>query len=827
MKKGIKNLLLTGASLFLSFAVISCDSIFPLFPSSESGESKESSISGKSSEDSKPSSSGKQKTMTGIVISQMPYQTTFMEGETLDIDGLKISITYDDGTREETTDYEISLLEKALTRRDTRVTIDYRGYTTTYQIEVLSASTEALVSEQIYLKKESDKIYLCVEGTQYGHSKQELESEARLYLENHGTYDGTNTWDIIYPSGTSGEATVTTGHFVMKYRVDDKPEITETGNKRFITHFSKIYTATSSKSTVFGNCRIPIAEDSYVYEYDDLKMSLFVSGDTTWSIPTILVEFKNQPGPGGDDIPAGGIHSSADEAIVKDDPNKLYLGDYGDYVEWVDKSKSIDLLRETYNNLISTEVQSIDQIFELAYQKGLLEFFDIKNKIEFDFRITNTELNKLNQDNSTGNRESYRIGDLDITMLGMKIHFKEVGIRQKGNTSRGPILSGNMINVRHYKMRFDETFDDEFTDTPMYFNNEAAKKYRKKRTLFGLEKIDLRRNRTTDLTYLREYYAYEGFRANGGISSRSNLLSLYWSLDDGSKQNMGVYLGVECIDKSFLERNFTEQYETGDLYKVGYGAYFNGFNASEYGVETLHKSGNSYWNSGFKFDLKTNKKTSQHLAIKEWVEGLNRQNSSSIYDFVNTYSDYQSFLTWLALAYLNGDQDDLRGNTNNTYVYMVPGLNKALFMPQDNDQSLGAAERDGSGINATGHHGARNNPFDTNTGHGNSSNVVILQKTIYDTRSTQIRTDYLNKINHVLSVNKWFKPETFRVYYDYAYNNYHNDTTLGNRVSGYNNVFSFTADTNVATRNPLDISVYMTTKESTFYTWCNNNNVHF
>lgn len=832
MKPRIKNLFLGLLALAMAGSILGCDTKTSSSENNssdkssselESSEIKERSFDESSLQIIDPSSSESDKEITHISISSMPNRTSYYEGEKFDKTGLKVNAFYDDGSFEEVTDFTIDKTGE-LTTSDTKIKVQYQGCSYTIDITVSVVTTKEINSQNIYLKSENNNIYLCVSGVQYGYTKAEFESGARLYLENHGTYDDTNDWSLVNSNGLAGTATVSTGYFEMKYRIDDIDQIKNYNKRMLITHFSMIYTQTSSKSTVYGNCRINIPEDSYVYEDQNKKMYLYVEGDFTWNIPTITIEPKNSGS--GSELPAGAIISSADEPIVKDDPNKVYIGDYGDYVEWVDKSKSVDTLLETYRTLRSVEVQNIDEIYELAYEKGLIEFFDIHNKIEFDFKFSDTELNKLQQDHIRGNRESYRIGDLTITLLGMRIFYKEVGIRQKGNTSRGDILNGNKIVLRHYKMKFKDTFDDEYTDTPMVFNNDAARKYRKKRTLFGMEKLDLRRNRTTDLTYLREYYAYEGFRQNGGLSARSNLLNMKWHLDDGSTQNLGVYLAVECLDDTFTARNFTSTYETGDLYKVGWNSLFNGFNASEFGVETLHRSGNSYWNEGYKFDLKTNKKTSKHEAAKTFIENLNKQSSTTIYGFINSCTDYNNFLVWLALAYLNGDQDDLRGDYNNTYWYLFSNSNKCIFLPTDNDQSLGAAERDGSGMNATGHHGAKSNPFDSNTGFADSRDVVILKKTIYDSNSKQIRSDYLNKINEVLK-GSWFDPNNFKQYFDLAKGNYENCVTLGNRISGYHNVFNFEADKNPATIYPMDISTYLTMKEQTFYAWCRNNGVTF
>ena len=167
-----------------------------------------------------------------------------------------------------------------------------------------------------------------------------------------------------------------------------------------------------------------------------------------------------------------------DEHIVN---NQYLLNEYGDYFEYVDSSKDAKGLTEEYENLTKEKKYSSNGILEAKYQVGLYEFFNIENKVDLKINISSTELNKLDNDFYTGNKETYRICDLDISYLGLHFHFEEVGIRQKGNTSRGAILSGDRINLRHYKLSFEETFDDEYTDTPKTWTSKDAKDVREDR----------------------------------------------------------------------------------------------------------------------------------------------------------------------------------------------------------------------------------------------------------------------------------------------------------------------------------------------------------
>ena len=202
--------------------------------------------------------------------------------------------------------------------------------------------------------------------------------------------------------------------------------------------------------------------------------------------------------------------SSSREENVDVDPNStsINLGDYGDYYTSINNQyKGIELYKK-YNELTKEIESSQNGIIKTKYQKGLLEFFNINNKISINIDVSNNELLKINEYHSLGNEESYRICDVNITINDLIIHYEDVGIRLKGNTSRGYVVDGDKLNLRHYKLNFAETFDDEFRNDVINWTDENALAYREDRTFFGLEKLDIRWNRNKESTYIREYYVY-------------------------------------------------------------------------------------------------------------------------------------------------------------------------------------------------------------------------------------------------------------------------------------------------------------------------------
>ena len=254
--------------------------------------------------------------------------------------------------------------------------------------------------------------------------------------------------------------------------------------------------------------------------------------------------------------------STKDSYIL--DGKRLLINTYGDYVKYEDENKNVSKLESDHLALKAKIKGQVNGNLQTNYQKGLLNFFDINNKIRIVIDISSSELHKLDNDFDSGNTESYRMCNVDIYLNGLVYHYEEVGIRQKGNLSRRNVYDGDNIHLIHYKLSFEETFDDVYTSSPKTWNDPVAKAFRLDRKFFGLSKVDLRWNRNKDTTYVREHYAYEMYRENGGLSPRTNLCSLSMKID-GNTQNLGVYLMVETINKSFIKRNFVDTSVDGDL----------------------------------------------------------------------------------------------------------------------------------------------------------------------------------------------------------------------------------------------------------------------
>ena len=115
---------------------------------------------------------------------------------------------------------------------------------------------------------------------------------------------------------------------------------------------------------------------------------------------------------------------------------------------------------------------------------------------------------------------------------------KNVGIRAKGNTSLSSVK--NMNSSRYsFKIEFDQ--------------------YENGKTYHGLDKLCLN-NIIQDNTYMKDYLAYT-LMYDFGVDAP--LCSYTYITVNG--EDWGLYLAVEAIEESFLERNYGSNY--GDLYK--------------------------------------------------------------------------------------------------------------------------------------------------------------------------------------------------------------------------------------------------------------------
>lgn len=123
--------------------------------------------------------------------------------------------------------------------------------------------------------------------------------------------------------------------------------------------------------------------------------------------------------------------------------------------------------------------------------------------------------------------------------------YKNIGLRAKGNTSLSMVSS--LGSERYsFKIEFDH--------------------YDSTKTYHGLDKLSLN-NLIQDSTMMKDYLTYTMMK---GFGVNSSLCSYVYITVNG--EDWGLYLAVEGVEESFLERNYGSDY--GELYKpdsLGFG----------------------------------------------------------------------------------------------------------------------------------------------------------------------------------------------------------------------------------------------------------------
>ncbi|PHV69272.1 spore coat protein CotH [Sporanaerobium hydrogeniformans] len=126
----------------------------------------------------------------------------------------------------------------------------------------------------------------------------------------------------------------------------------------------------------------------------------------------------------------------------------------------------------------------------------------------------------------------------NLTINGETV--SSVGIRAKGNSSLSMVASDSTTDRFSFKIKFDE--------------------YIKGQSFYGLDKMVLN-NGIGDATYMKEYLAYDMYNSMGIATPGFAFAKV--SVND---EVWGVYLAVETLEESFIERNYGSL--DGNLYKV-------------------------------------------------------------------------------------------------------------------------------------------------------------------------------------------------------------------------------------------------------------------
>lgn len=342
--------------------------------------------------------------------------------------------------------------------------------------------------------------------------------------------------------------------------------------------------------------------------------------------------------------------------------------------------------------------------------------FDNTNFKRFTIRFSMANFNKLIEDmenyfDAFGSYRDNTIQEVDILYedgRGASVEMYEVGFRTKGNIfSRVlPIVRNEQGETIGYQQ---VSFQLEFNETFRYPEASTQYKELKNRRMFDLEQLNFKFIRAFDSAAVTELVALDFYREIGLIASNSSLAIIYFDLE-GVIVPYGLFSVIEPIDDEFVKRYFgkDEFGNLGDLYKCvwqnfGPADLKNDLNPDEIGV--------SDYMAGYRmtYQLRTNKNKSDHSVFKNFLQKLNAKTVPNYSSVLSQIIDMDSWLKALAMGFLVGNPDDYRSDANNYYLYFYPladGLYQAVYLPFDNDQSLGV------GWNPFGNYGIDLNVWD-------------------------------------------------------------------------------------------------------------------
>ncbi|MBN1648145.1 MAG: CotH kinase family protein [Spirochaetales bacterium] len=362
----------------------------------------------------------------------------------------------------------------------------------------------------------------------------------------------------------------------------------------------------------------------------------------------------------------------------------------------IDPVEYRDLAASGTSCMAATDLSDTDALYD--------ELFCDEVQHRFIIRISRSEWDGISQDMLDYAREHpvtpfydgdgrpYRNNDYrkaDFSYLrpdGSEIVLEEVGIRTRGNESRRlPMLDGNYRKT-HFKIKFDETFDLE--------NTSPEGTERDKRRFAGMKSLDFKWSRYfswdkyANMTKINELFSYELLERSGVTVPKMSMATLAFVID-GKTVEYGLYGIVEHVDKAFLKKRFGADND-GDLYKCLYldggGAHLTveSLGGNNVGVRDVDRNYRPL------YDLKTNEKTSDHAALREFVTNLNELEGEEFVTWLDANFEVDKFLRFLAMGIYINNLDDYRFLANNYYLYFRQN-GKIEFIPYDFDISLGTA----------------------------------------------------------------------------------------------------------------------------------------
>ena len=462
---------------------------------------------------------------------------------------------------------------------------------------------------------------------------------------------------------------------------------------------------------------------------------------------------------------------------------------------------------------VNTELKIADPNFSSLIRNKKSEvvytdLFNLNNKVSIDIQIDREELNLIQEDNYRGRKpEMYRVAKhVSIALTNgnntFTWDFDNVGIRQKGNTSRQEIFKDNKVNTHnHYKLSFDETF----TDTSMY-DSSYIEKYGNEdlgdRDFLGLSGLDFKWNKNYDQTHIKEIYSSHMFRSAGIMYQQVGLATIKMIYDDDQVADFGLCNIYEPTSKSIIKRTLSgggkyinmptwskEKDGTfgvsgkkyGDFYKCTYG---RGDGYSSFGADLSMTSTSDnrvgvktdiYGNNIPAYERKTNTESNYNDNL---LKNLSSTLSSGDYAQIDEIVDLEYFAIEEAIAYFVGNPDSFRYNYNNTMLYFRRVDGKMVIMPMDGDRVLGIGKDWDKGVSFCA------NQYVTPLYRGDinysDTHNRLFKKTLFASSENQCQKTFKKYIK-LIRESKWVENASFNTLFDIAKTTYsEHEFTLNN-----------------------------------------------
>ena len=441
------------------------------------------------------------------------------------------------------------------------------------------------------------------------------------------------------------------------------------------------------------------------------------------------------------------------------------------------------------------ETRAISKIDDVTFD----DFFNLGNRIDIKAYVSNKELNYLAEDRQTGykNQTYHRCDKVVISLKNgsntFTWEYEDVGIRQKGNTSRKEIFDGSgNLNLNHFKLAFDETFTDTEMYSQSYIDQYGNLEFDKREFLNTLSGLDIKWNKNEDRTNLKEIYSSYLYHAGGIMTSHIGLANFsIVEVDKNNKEtSMGLCTVFEPSSKSMVKRAMQSEDKSyvnlptwdeekkgtfgvpdekyGDYYECGWGTGEGGTsNGANLTTDSISGKRIGVGNLSGSYVPAYERKTNTSA---DYNDGLLRNMVSVInsgdYNAISEVVDLEEFAIKEGIEYYLGNPDGMRFNANNYKIYFRRTDGKAMFVPIDTDRCFGIT-KDWNIRNAL----KDESPWSTKDSSDKTYKNKIFSKTILSSGSNASKTKYQEVITAIRN-SAWVENSTFNQFFSKAQNSY-------------------------------------------------------